>query len=89
VSQLTVIPGTQKQNNFKPKCSIQLDDKKETYTDFVAVCYSNETGKTTLLQNTDAVTLGQAARMLAQAFIDSYEALSISEKLLVDSILKA
>lgn len=71
-----------------PKCSVQTDDTKETYTEFVAIGYNKKTGETVMHSFTDAVTLGKAMRMISKAFTKSYTALTEREKALVDSALK-
>ena len=88
MTQLQVFTNQNFRSDFKPKCSVQLDNTKETFSDFVVVGHVMETGKTTILQNTDAITLGRAYQMIASAFKDSYDKLSITEKDLVDSVLK-
>lgn len=61
--------------SFKPKCTIKMDNTVDTFTDFVAVGYNEQTGKTTLLQNADALTLGQAYLLISMAFADSLKTL--------------
>lgn len=73
---------------MKPSCTIKLDDTVDKFTDFVAVGCNMETGTMTLIQNADAVTLGQAMMMVHRAFTEAYEALPLDKKLLVDGVLQ-
>ena len=86
--ELQLIVGTKPAGEFKPKCCVQLDDKKESFTSFVAICNDEKTGKTTILQNTDAVTLGQGLQLITLAFKEAYAALTQPERELVDSVLR-
>lgn len=61
--------------SFKPKCTIKMDNTVDTFTEFVAVGYNEQTGKTTLLQNADPLTLGQAYLLISKAFADSLKTL--------------
>lgn len=73
--------------NNTTKCTVTMDNTVSTFTDFVAVGYDAKSGKTTFLQNTDAVTLGMASKMIMKAFMDAYNALDKKDKLNIDSIL--
>jgi hypothetical protein len=72
---------------YKPKCSVQMDNKIETFTNFVTVG-NDKVGRTVILQNADALTLGQALQLLVVAFKESYDDLTQPEKDLVDGVLK-
>ena len=52
-----------------------MDNTVDTFNEFVAVGYDEQTGKTTLLQNADPLTLGQAYLLISKAFADSLKTL--------------
>jgi hypothetical protein len=78
--QLGLVTNDKFKRSFKTSCTVKMNDTVDTFTDFVAVGYSTETGETTMLHNTDALTLGQAYLMLAKAFNDSMSQLSPEER---------
>lgn len=74
--------GAQKLN-----CRVSMDDSVESFTDFVTVGHNPMTGTTTLMQNADTITLGRAVRMTSAAFLDSYNALSAEDRVMVNDVL--
>lgn len=74
---------------MNPSCTIKMDDTANTFRDFVAVGFDNTTGITSLLHNTDAVTLGMAMMMINNAFESAMESLSVEQQADVYSVLKA
>lgn len=65
--------------SFKPKCTIKMDDTVDTFNEFVVVGYDEQTGRTTLLQHADPLTLGQAYLLISKAFANSIQALQPEE----------
>ncbi|NLD21651.1 MAG: hypothetical protein GX664_04095 [Bacteroidales bacterium] len=61
--------------SFKPKCTIKMDNTVDTFNEFVVVGYNEQTGKTTLLQHADPLTLGQAYLLVSKAFANSIQTL--------------
>lgn len=61
--------------SFKPKCTVNMNSTVDIFNEFVTVGYNEQTGKTTLLQNADALTLGQAYLLISKAFADSLKTL--------------
>lgn len=86
--ELTLIDGGKPNGSFVPKCLVQLDNKKETFTSFVLVGSNTKTGQTTIFQYTDALTLGQAYQLVGQAFNREFAKLSISEQNSIMDILR-
>lgn len=88
MSTLAVLKTNKPNAEFKPKCNVFMGSGVDTYHDFVMVGYDNETMKSTLLMNTDVITLGHAYLMIAKEFNEQYEALSDEDKKRVDSVFK-
>lgn len=82
-----VYSGYKVASDFKTRCIVDMDNRREVFTDFVTVGYIEETGQTRLLQNADAITLGRALQMIALKFDESMKALSHDERELVEGIL--
>jgi hypothetical protein len=53
-----------------------MDKGVDTFDDFVTVGHNPQTGKTTMLKNADALTLGQAYVMVGLAFKEAMAELS-------------
>lgn len=68
---------------LKPSCTVKIDNNVTRFNDFVAVGYDPETGNTTIINNADTVTLGQALLMINNKFQESLQALSEQDRQLV------
>lgn len=53
---------------LRPSCTVKMDNNISTFKDFVTVGHNPDTGATTILHNTDAVTLGHSMMMINNAF---------------------
>lgn len=67
-------------------CTVEMDGKVTKSSDFVAVL-SKENGDTSIVYNTDALTLGMALRMVALAFTQCLNKCTDEEKAEIEEIL--
>lgn len=76
---LKLITNDAFKKSLPTKCKVQINGEVETFTDFVTVGYNDESGETTIMRNTDAVTLGKALVMIQMAYNESIVGLSDSD----------
>ena len=86
MSQLKVIAGGGAKS-FVPSCTVAMDNSIDRFTDFVTVGWDNNKDNAVIVQNADAITLGFAYLMIANAFKDVYDSLTDEEKSIVDDSL--
>jgi len=86
MAQLKVITGGGAKS-FVPSCTVTMDDSIYKFTDFVTVGWDYNKGTAVIIQNADAITLGFAHLMIAEAFKDSYNSLTDDERSIVDDSL--
>lgn len=67
-----------------PSCIVGIDNSKKRFNDFVTVGYDPVSGQTTMMHNTDIITMGMAARMLLNKFQEMYVDLTEEARLEVD-----
>lgn len=84
---MKVITNSTFKEVFKPSCTVKLDNEVTTLNDFVAVGYDEKTQETYLLQNADAVTLGQALQLISLKFNEAMSNLSDEDKKAVQEVL--
>ena len=86
MTQLKVIAGGGAKS-FIPSCTVIMDDSIYKFTDFVTVGWDYNKDCAVIVQNADAITLGFAYLMIAEAFKDSYNSLTDEERSIVDDSL--
>ena len=86
MAQLKVIAGSGAKS-FIPSCTVTMDDSIYKFTDFVTVGWDYNKDCAVIVQNADAITLGFAYLMIAEAFKDSYNSLTDEERSIVDDSL--
>ena len=67
-------------------CSVRVEGKPYSSTDFVAVL-ADETGDAAVLYNTDAMTLGMALKLISKEFIECLSQCTEEERREVRAIL--
>jgi hypothetical protein len=70
----------------QPVCSVMMDGDVHVSDDFIAIL-SDETGKTSIMYNTDAMTLGMAIKLIAHAYLERVRELSEDEQSSIVAIL--
>jgi hypothetical protein len=73
--------------SLKTSCTIKMNNEVNKFNDFVTVGHNQVTGETTMHTNADAVTLGQALRMISNAFETTMDNLSKEQQAEVMSVL--
>jgi hypothetical protein len=84
---LKLVTNDKFKKTLKTSCTVKMFDTVDTFNNFVAVGYNEDSGKTIILQDADALTLGQAFVMVGQAFKKSLAGLSAEKKELVINLL--
>jgi hypothetical protein len=64
-----------------------MNNEVNKFTDFVTVAHDDRTGETTMHTNADAVTLGQALKMISNAFESTMNGLSKEQQAEIMSVL--
>lgn len=85
MTKLTLHTNDKMKDQLPPKCTVQVDNEKVTYRDFIVVGFDDNTGHASLFQNTDALTLGIAQKLTTLRFVEAYNKLSEKEKAEVDA----
>lgn len=81
-----MITGTEKRA-IKPSCNVQVDNKKVSFSEFVAVGYNPETGQATVVNNADVILMAVALEAIKIAFTEAFEALPEEHKEIVKETL--
>lgn len=86
---LKLIMGDDRKRVMRPSCTIKLGDTTDKFSDFVTVGHNMETGATTLLHNTDPLTLGHALMLINNAFETTLATLTTAQQAEVMASLRA
>lgn len=85
MKQFTVLGNTERE--FKPTCTVKLENKVDVFNDFVTVGYCLKKQKITLIHNADILTLSLALEIITKAFQDMYVMLPPNEKEVIDNFI--
>jgi len=68
------------------KCTVILEGEVRESDDFVAIL-SAESGNTTIMYQTDALTLGMALKLIAKAFVENMSILNDEQRNSITEVL--
>lgn len=80
---LTLLPG----NNevMKAKCTVHIDNKTESFDDFITLGFNKKDGNVHVLHNCDVLTISVGMEILAQTMTDMYNMMPQNERDIVDN----
>jgi hypothetical protein len=82
MSGLTLVDAQGRE--LKPKCTVHIDNKVETFSDFVAIGFDKKVGQVKVMHNCDILTLTVGMEVLHNTMNDMYSKMPQAEKDIVD-----
>ena len=80
---LILMPGNK--DVMKPKCTVHIDNKTESFDDFITLGFNKQEGKVHVLHNCDVLTISIGLEILHQTINDMYNKMPQHEKDVVDN----